>query len=95
MPEKKIDVRYVANLARIALDDEEVAVFQKQLEQIVGYVDKLGELDVAGIEPTSHAHPVTNVFREDVVRQGLEHESVMHNAPEETMDQFKVPKIVE
>lgn len=95
MSENKIDVKYVANLARIALDDREVSVFQEQLEQIVGYVDKLGELDVAGIEPTSHAHPVLNVFREDAVRTGLEHDRVLENAPEETMDQFKVPKIVE
>lgn len=95
MREHKIDVRYVANLARIALSDDEVGTFQQQLEQIVAYVDKLGELDVKGIEPTSHAHPVMNVFREDKVRDGLDRDSVLANAPEEIQNQFKVPKIVE
>lgn len=95
MAYSKIDVRYVANLARIELSDDEVATFQKQLEDVVGYVDQLGELDVSGIEPTSHAHPVMNVFRNDVVKAGLDRDSVLANAPEETQDQFKVPKIVE
>jgi len=92
---KKIDVTYVAHLARLHLTDEEVAVFQPQLEQIVAYVDKIGELDLEGIEPTSHAHPVLNVFRADSARSGLAHEDVMANAPKSTSGQFLVPKIVE
>ncbi len=95
MSEKKIDVRYVANLARIKLSDEEVETFQGQLEQIVEYVEKIGELDVSGIEPTSHAHPVQNVFRKDAVTESLARADVMANAPEQTDEQFKVPKIVE
>lgn len=95
MSENKIDVRYVANLARINLSEEEVKTFQGQLEQIVEYVEKIGELDVSDIEPTSHAHPVQNVFREDVVKDSLAREDVMANAPEQTDEQFKVPKIVE
>lgn len=95
MSANKIDVRYVANLARINLSDEEVATFQGQLEQIVDYVEKIGALDVEGIEPTSHAHPVQNIFREDVVRDSIDHEDVLANAPERTDGQFKVPKIVE
>lgn len=95
MTESKIDVRYVANLARIQLSDEEVAVFQEQLEHIVGYVEKIGSLDVSGIEPTSHAHPLANIFRADEVKPGLEQDAVLGNAPERVDEQFKVPKIVE
>ena len=58
-------------------------------------VQKLGELDVSGIEPTSHAHPVHNVFREDAVRPGLDLDQVLENAPAVIEDQFKVPRIVE
>ncbi|MCK5528867.1 MAG: Asp-tRNA(Asn)/Glu-tRNA(Gln) amidotransferase subunit GatC [Kiritimatiellae bacterium] len=92
---EKIDVRYVANLARLYLDDSEVETFQGQLEGIVEHVKQIGELDLAGIEPTSHARPVQNVLREDVVRAGLGHELVMDNAPKEKSGQFSVPQIIE
>ncbi len=90
-----IDTAYVANLARMVVSDEEVARFQPQLEQVVKYVAKLQELDVSGIEPTSHAQPLTNVLREDGVREGLTNDQVMANAPASSEGQFLVPKIVE
>ena len=90
-----IDVRYVAHLARLHLTDAEAATFQKQLDDIVGYVRKLGELDLEGIEPTSHAHPVRNVFRREETRPGLDHDEVMANAPSSVDGQFIVPKIME
>jgi len=95
MSDEKIDVRYVANLARIELSDDEVKTFQNQLEDVVGYIEKIGELDVDGIEPTSHTHPVMNVFRKDELKASLEREDVLANAPEEVDSQFKVPKILE
>ena len=58
-----IDVAYVARLARLQLSDEEIATFQGQLADIVEYVRKISELDLSGIEPTSHAHPVHYVMR--------------------------------
>ena len=91
----KIDVAYVAHLARLHLTDEEVDTFQRQLEDIVGYVRKIRELDVSGIEPTSHAHDIHNVFRHDEPGPGLDRETVLANAPERTGDQFRVPRIVE
>ena len=90
-----IDVSYVAHLARLHLTVDETATFQAQLDQVVGYVQKLGQLDVSGIEPTSHAHPVHNVFREDAVRPGLDLDRVLENAPAVIENQFKVPRIVE
>ena len=91
----EIDVGYVARLARLQLDDAEKAKFQQQLESIVSYVRKVGELDVSGVEPTAHGIPVQNVFRKDEVRQGLPRSEVMSNAPVQRDDQFIVPKIVE
>lgn len=95
MADQKIDVKYVANLARIQLTDDEVSAFQGQLEHIVGYVEKIGYLDLEGIEPTSHAHALANIFRADEIRPGLDVEAVLRNAPERVDDQFKVPKILE
>ena len=91
----KIDVRYVAHLARMHLSADEVARLQPQLEQIVGYVRQLNELDVEGIEPTAHAIPAQNVFRADEVRPGLDHAAAMANAPQAREGQFIVPKIIE
>ncbi len=90
-----IDVRYVANLARLALTEEEIATFQGQLSQIVEYVQAIDRLDVTGIEPTSHALPRYNVFRADEVRPSLDRDTVLRNAPSSRDGQFIVPKIVE
>lgn len=92
---ERIDVSYVARLARLYLTEEERQTFQAQLEHIVAYVHKIRELNVDGIEPTSHASAVQNVFRADAVRPGLDREAVLANAPAKAGDQFMVPKIVE
>ena len=90
-----LDVSYVARLARLHLTDEEIALFRAQLDDIIGYVRKIQKLDLAGIEPTSHAHPVHNVFRPDEVKPGLDRDAVLANAPLTAQEQFVVPKIVE
>jgi len=90
-----IDVGYVAHLARLALTDSEIERLQRELSQVVAYVDQLAELDLAGIEPTAHATRVENVFREDEPQPGLSHEQVMANAPVSARGQFLVPKILE
>ena len=91
----KIDVAYMARLARIHLTDDEIRTFHTQLEQIVDYVRKINQLDLTGIEPTSHARPIMNVFRTDTTRPGLDRDKVLENAPSHSNDQFIVPKIVE
>jgi aspartyl-tRNA(Asn)/glutamyl-tRNA(Gln) amidotransferase subunit C len=91
----KIDVAYVAHLARMHLSDEEIRTFQGQLNQIVGYVRKISELNLAGIEPTSHARMIQNVFRKDEVKPSLDRDVVLKNAPMQSNNQFIVPKIVE
>jgi aspartyl-tRNA(Asn)/glutamyl-tRNA(Gln) amidotransferase subunit C len=91
----RIDVRYVAHLARLDLTEAERQEFQAQLEQIVAYVNQIREIPVEGVEPTAHAVAVQNVFREDEVRPGLDQEQALANAPEQAAGQFKVPIIVE
>ena len=95
MAEGKIDVAYVANLARLELTDEEKATFQPQLETIVKYVEKIEAVDVAGVEPMMHGRPLVNAFREDVVRPSLDREIALANAPAKVGDEFLLPKIVE
>lgn len=92
---EKIDVSYVAHLARISLSPEDQGLFQQQLEHILDHVKKLGELDVSSVEPMAHATPVANQFREDVPTPCLDHDAVIGNAPEARHEQFFVPKIIE
>ena len=91
----KIDVAYVAELARLELTDEEKAVFQPQLENIVRYVEKISSVDVSGVEPMMHGRPLVNAFREDVVRASLPAEVALANAPKRVGDEFLLPKIVD
>ncbi len=90
-----IDVAYVAELARLKLTPEEERTFQQQLETIVRYVEKIGEVDLTGIEPTLQGQALVNVFREDVVVPSLDRERFLANAPERNGFEFKLPKIVE
>jgi aspartyl-tRNA(Asn)/glutamyl-tRNA(Gln) amidotransferase subunit C len=95
---KKIDeaqVRKVAKLARLQLDDAEVAKFSTDLSSIVEYIEKLNELDTDSVEPLAHCLPVHNVFRDDVIRPSLTVEQVLANAPQRVDDFFKVPKILD
>ncbi len=89
------EVRYVAHLARLELGDDEAAGFAAQLDEILGYIDKLGELDVTGVEPTRHALEIVNAFRDDAVRESFDADTALSNAPESHENYFKVPKIIE
>jgi len=91
----KIDVRYVSDLARLELSDEEAATFQPQLEGIVKYVEKISEVDVEGVAPMMHGKETVNAFREDDVRPSLDKEIALRNAPQRVGDEFLLPKIVE
>jgi aspartyl-tRNA(Asn)/glutamyl-tRNA(Gln) amidotransferase subunit C len=92
---EQIDVTYVANLARLELPPERAALLQRQLETILAYVRQIGELDVAGIEPTCHGQAIANVFRADEPVAGLEREAALALAPARLDDTFKAPRIVE
>jgi aspartyl-tRNA(Asn)/glutamyl-tRNA(Gln) amidotransferase subunit C len=89
------DVKYVAHLARLALTPAEEEQFDAQLSHILGYIEKLNQLDVRQIEPTAHAVPLVNVFRPDEIRPSLTNEEALRNAPAAANGLFLVPKIVE
>jgi aspartyl-tRNA(Asn)/glutamyl-tRNA(Gln) amidotransferase subunit C len=89
------NIHYVARLARIALTPEEEKTLGTQLDGILGYIAKLKEVDVSGVEPTAHAFPLVNVTRPDVVEPSLPTDEALRNAPAKAAGLFVVPKIVE
>jgi aspartyl-tRNA(Asn)/glutamyl-tRNA(Gln) amidotransferase subunit C len=95
MAAAELDVKYVAHLARIALSPEEEKKLSAQLGNILGYIEKLRELDVSNVEPTAHAVPMVNITRADEVAPSLSHEDALRNAPRQGGGLFIVPKIVE
>jgi aspartyl-tRNA(Asn)/glutamyl-tRNA(Gln) amidotransferase subunit C len=90
-----IDVKYVAHLARLSLSPEEEQKIGAQLGSVLGYIEKLKEVDVSQVEPTAHAFPLVNVTRADEVRPSLSNEAALRNAPAQANGLFIVPKIVE
>jgi aspartyl-tRNA(Asn)/glutamyl-tRNA(Gln) amidotransferase subunit C len=94
----KIDkdvVEYVAHLGRLALEPHEIELYTAQLNRILEYMDALNALDTEGVEPTSHAIPVTCVLRDDLVKDSFSIEDSTMNAPEKIGSSFKVPPIIE
>ncbi len=90
----KDEVLYVADLARLDLDETAIEKFAGQIDTILDYVDKLNEVDTEGIRPTSHAISLTNAFREDEPKEHLDREKALANAPEEEGGNFIVPRVV-
>jgi aspartyl-tRNA(Asn)/glutamyl-tRNA(Gln) amidotransferase subunit C len=88
------EVLHVAGLARLMLSPAEIELFTRQLNDILAYMEKLQELDTEGIAPLAHVIPVFNVFREDVVREGLDRETALNNAPAREEGAFLVPRII-
>ena len=92
---EQIDVRYVANLARIDISDDECAMFQKQLGSIIGYIDTLRDInldtdDVENLDAIDETH-----LREDTCKHSLDQEDLLRNAPESAKGQIRVPKVVD
>ena len=88
-------VRKVARLSRLQLTDAEVGEFADQLSAIIGYVEKMNELDTENVEPLAHCLPISNVFRQDRVKESLGTEKALANAPQRDGEFFKVPKILD
>jgi aspartyl-tRNA(Asn)/glutamyl-tRNA(Gln) amidotransferase subunit C len=91
----EIDVKYVAHLARLALSPEEEQKIGAQLGDVLGYIEKLKEVDISGVEPTAHAFPLVNVTRPDEIQSSMSQEDALRNAPAQANGLFMVPKIVE
>jgi aspartyl-tRNA(Asn)/glutamyl-tRNA(Gln) amidotransferase subunit C len=89
------DVRYTAQLARLDLSETEAARFQEQLSHILGYVEKLKEVNVEGVNPTAHSSELCNVFRADAERDWFTTEQALANAPRQANGLFIVTKVLE
>jgi aspartyl-tRNA(Asn)/glutamyl-tRNA(Gln) amidotransferase subunit C len=90
----KEEVLYVAHLARLDLDEESIEKFAGQIDEILGYIEKLNRIDTRDVRPTSHAIFLTNAFRDDEEKEHINRELALANAPEKEDGQFVVPKIV-
>ena len=90
------EVGYVANLARLNLTEEESQRFQGQLDGILSCIETLQTIDVDGIEPTAHPAPLLDRMREDdCPPSSIDREAFLQNAPDQAMDQLRVPKVVD
>jgi aspartyl-tRNA(Asn)/glutamyl-tRNA(Gln) amidotransferase subunit C len=94
-PKAKIDVSYVAKLAKLALSDEEIKRLGQQLNDILAYINKLNEINTKTAEPMSHTLSLENVHREDKVTPSLPAEEALKNAPSKKDNFFRVPKVIE
>jgi aspartyl-tRNA(Asn)/glutamyl-tRNA(Gln) amidotransferase subunit C len=88
------EVAHLAKLARLAVTDDEIDVFAGQLDQILDSVAKVSEVAADDVPPTSHAVPLTNVFRQDVVVPGLTQQQALAGAPAAEEGRFRVPRIL-
>jgi len=88
------DVKYIASLAKLKFDENELESFTHKFNEILTYVEKLNELDTESVEPLEYPIDNINIFREDVVVNNLSHENALSNAPDTDGEYFKVPKVL-
>lgn len=91
----KQDVEYVASLAHLSPDEPTKERLVREMGEILGYIDKLNELNTDSIEPTMHALVMTNVLREDVATPSLDRDAALRNAPKADGVHFLVPRILD
>jgi aspartyl-tRNA(Asn)/glutamyl-tRNA(Gln) amidotransferase subunit C len=87
-------INKLANLSRLDFKDEEKQEMKTELEKMIGFIDKLNELDTSDVEPLLHMSENQNIFREDEVKGELGKEDVFKNAPVHDDNFFKVPKVI-
>ncbi len=88
-------IEQVANLSRIKLTDNEKNVFREQLTDILGYIEKLNELDTDDVQPMAYATSIKNVFREDQQESSFPRQKILELSPSSANGFFKVPKVLE
>ena len=91
----KDTVKYVAHLARIDLKPKDLEKLSQQLQEILGFIDKLKKVDIKDIIPTSHILPVNNILRDDLPAESLSSDEALENAPQRQGNFFSVPKVIE
>ena len=95
MSVSKDDVRYIAKLARLRFSEEDEERLATQLSAVLGYMEKLDELDTSGVRPTSHVLDLHNVARRDRVDQRISRDDALKNAPDAGDAYFRVPKVID
>lgn len=95
MESPRIDVAYIAKLAKLELSEEETALLTEDLNQVLGYVAQLEEWDTSSVEPMYHPLPTYDAVRADIPGESLSNEAAIANAPAAEDGQFRVPKVVE
>jgi aspartyl-tRNA(Asn)/glutamyl-tRNA(Gln) amidotransferase subunit C len=90
----RADVDHVARLARLQLTEDELELYAGQLGAVLDHAADVAALDTAGVPPTAHPLPMSNVLREDVPRPGLDREEVLREAPDHDGSRFRVPPIL-
>ena len=90
-----IDLKHIARLARLHFKDEELKIFESQVADILKFVDQLKEINVDGVEPTSHPLSLSNVFRKDEIQPSLSIDNFLKTSPAARGRFFEVPKIIE
>ena len=91
----KEEVGHVAHLARLHFNEAEQEKFTSQLNDILMYIDKLNQVDTSDIQPTTHAISLNNALRDDLVKESLDRDLALSNAPDDKEDFFRVPKVIE
>jgi aspartyl-tRNA(Asn)/glutamyl-tRNA(Gln) amidotransferase subunit C len=89
------EVAHLARLARLEVTDDELDAFAGQLDVILESMKTLAEVNTDGVQPTSHAVPLVNVFREDQPQPSLPRDAVLAGAPDTAEDRFRVPRILD
>jgi aspartyl-tRNA(Asn)/glutamyl-tRNA(Gln) amidotransferase subunit C len=90
-----IDIKRIATLSRLKLTAEEETLYAGQLTNILSHMDVLERYDLSAVEPSAHAMPVYDVWREDAARIAFTAEQALENAPRRSGDQFQITKVVE
>jgi len=88
------EVVHVAKLARLNLDEKAIALYTRQLGDILDYMETLNGVETGGVPPTSHAISINNAFRDDEVKPSVSVERALENAPEAEDGSFVVPKVI-
>lgn len=88
------EIKKLAHLSRLELNEEAVAKMSEDMEKVLGFVEKINELELRDIEPLTHLTEEVNILRKDEVKQEITHEEALKNAPDANTDYFKVPKVM-
>lgn len=91
----KDTIKYIANLSKLKVSEDEIDKYSRELSQIVDFVSVLNEVDIEGLKPTAHVLDIYNVFRKDEVKPSFNKDDLLANAPSKEGECYSVPKVVE